>query len=178
MITLITGGARSGKSSFAEKLLKSEKDVVYIATAEVYDQEMKDRVAHHVARRPDRWRTFEGFRYLDRAIGLEKHYLIDCITNLVSREQYEHTKNQDKISSDDIERIEKSCIATMSTFIDEVVSIEGNLIIVTNEIGNGLVPMDSISRGYRDIHGRVNQYLALRADQVYLVVSGIEVKIK
>ena len=85
MITLITGGSRSGKSAYAEKLLDGIDDVVYIATAEIYDDEMQERVKKHIKRRNPKWRTYEGFLNLEKAVNGEKHYLLDCVTNLISR---------------------------------------------------------------------------------------------
>ena len=84
MIILVTGGARSGKSSFAESLYRNEKDVVYIATSKIFDKEMKNRVEAHRKQRSITWRTFEANYDLDKAVEKEKFYLLDCITLLSS----------------------------------------------------------------------------------------------
>lgn len=98
MIILVTGGARSGKSFFAEKQYENKKDVVYIATSKVMDKEMEDRVLMHQKSRPISWRTFEGNYDLDKAVGREENYLLDCITVLTSNIMYDLTKDEERIS--------------------------------------------------------------------------------
>ena len=99
MITLVTGGARSGKSTFAESLYENDKDVVYIATAKALDDEMKERVKHHQNSRPKQWRTYEGNYNLSNAIRTEKNYLLDCITVLTSNIMYDMSKDEENINS-------------------------------------------------------------------------------
>lgn len=178
MITLVTGGARSGKSTFAESLYGNDKDVVYIATAKVIDDEMKERVKHHQNSRPKQWRTYEGNYNLSKAIGTEKKYLLDCITILTSNIMYDISKEEENISFQLQKLIEDKVFFEVKELIDEIREKDFNLVMVTNEVGDSIVPSHSISRAFRDIQGRVNQRVAALADQVYLVCCGIPVKIK
>ena len=97
MVYLITGGARSGKSTFAESLYNEKNDVVYIATSRVHDDEMQERVDLHKKSRPQEWRTFEGNYNLVDAIGDEENYIIDCITVLSSNIMFDNTKDAEYI---------------------------------------------------------------------------------
>lgn len=97
MITLVTGGARSGKSRFAESLYKNDKDVVYIATAKLTDSEMKERIEHHQNSRPKYWRTYEANYNLSHGIASERNYLLDCITLLTSNIMYDISKDKEVI---------------------------------------------------------------------------------
>ena len=99
MIVLVTGGARSGKSTFAENIYKGKKDVVYIATSKAFDEEMKERIKLHREKRPAFWRTFEGNYSLTNALGDEKNYLLDCITVLTSNIMFDMTKDVKYISN-------------------------------------------------------------------------------
>lgn len=177
MITIITGGARSGKSTFAESLLEGKDEVCYIATAHVPDEEMKERVRLHRERRNPKWRTYEGYETLEEAIGEEKDYLLDCVTLLVSRVMFEQTKGKE-FNADLLRRTEETCLSILERFIDEVRKQGKSLIMVTNEVGDGPVPMDPLTRAFRDIQGRVNQRLATLSDRAYLVVMGMEVRLK
>ncbi|CDF57277.1 bifunctional adenosylcobinamide kinase/adenosylcobinamide-phosphate guanylyltransferase [Thermobrachium celere] len=178
MITLITGGVRSGKSSFAEGMFSGKEDVVYIATAVVEDEEMKERVRLHRLRRPDIWRTFEGYKGLKYAVGDEKNYLLDCVTNLISNIMFERTAGLEYI--DDIAKkdVEDAVIDELNRLTEEVRKKEGNLVLVTNEVGYSIVPENNVARAFRDIQGRVNVRLGSLCDEVYLVVCGIPIKIK
>ncbi len=179
MITLVTGGARSGKSSYAESIFEGRDDILYLATAEVTDREMEDRVKLHQASRPSTWDTYEGYHHLkDQVSNHYSGYLLDCITILCSRILFDHTAELDDISYEDMKIVEDEIMRECSELIDEVNTHGQDLVIVTNEIGMGPVPMDSVTRAFRDIQGRVNQRVAKLADEVYLVVSGIEMKIK
>ena len=178
MITLVTGGARSGKSRFAESLYKYKKDVVYIATSKITDSEMKDRIDIHRKSRPTEWKTYEGSYNLDNAIGEEKNYLLDCITLLTSNIMFDITKDIENISFNLQKEVENKIILELKKLIDEVIKRGYNLVLVTNEVGDSIVPEHHISRVFRDIQGRVNQQIALLSDQVYLVCCGIPVKIK
>ncbi len=97
MITLVTGGARSGKSTFAENIYKDKEDVVYIATSKIWDEEMKERVELHRKSRPSVWRTFEGNYNLKKAIDHEKYYLLDCITVMTSNIMFDISKDKEYI---------------------------------------------------------------------------------
>ena len=178
MIYLITGGARSGKSSFAESLYKDIKDVVYIATSKTHDKEMKERVKLHKEHRPSQWRTYEGNYELINAIGDEQNYLLDCITVLTSNIMFDMSKDVEYIDYELQREIECKVILELEKLINEVQNKGYNLILVTNEVGSSIVPEHHISRVFRDIQGRVNQKIASLSNKVYLVCCGLPVKIK
>lgn len=178
MTVLVTGGARSGKSSFAESLYEGVSDVVYIATSKVRDHEMEERVKLHKKSRPEEWRTYEGNYDLDYALGEENRYLLDCITVMVSNIMFDMTKNTEYIDYILQEEVEDKVILELEKLINAVKDKNYDLILVTNEVGDSIVPEHHISRVFRDIQGRVNQRLASLADEVYLVCCGIPVKIK
>ncbi len=178
MITLVTGGARSGKTNFAQKRLMSKRDVVYIATAKVEDSEMADRVKHHKDSRPSSWRTFEAYYDLQNALGKEDNYILDCVTNLSSNIMFDLSKDVDFIDDKLQQVIEKEIMKQLNYLILKIREENKNLILVTNELGDSIVPQHHISRVFRDIQGRVNQSLASISDEVYIVICGIEVKLK
>lgn len=178
MITLITGGARSGKSSFAESLYKDKKDVVYIATSKVSDKEMEERVKLHKESRPCEWRTYEGNYDLVNCIGEEGDYLLDCITVLTSNIMFDLSKDEEYIDYKLQSEIEDRILSEVKSLIDEIESKGYNLVLVTNEVGDSIVPDHHLSRVFRDIQGRVNQKIGAIVNQVYLVCCGIPVKIK
>jgi adenosylcobinamide kinase/adenosylcobinamide-phosphate guanylyltransferase len=175
---LVTGGARSGKSTFAESLFKDEKDVVYIATARVCDDEMKERVRLHKNSRPSIWRTFEGNYNLYRCIKDERNYLLDCITVLTSNIMFDMTHDMEHISFEIQKKVEDAVVSEVGDLINKIKDRGLNLIMVTNEVGCSIVPENHIARVYRDIAGRVNQKIAAMCDEVYFVACGIPVKIK
>lgn len=178
MIKLVTGGMRSGKSSYAEGLYEGLDDVVYIATAEPTDEEMEVRIRVHRDIRPKEWKTVEPGTDLCRAIGSERYYLLDCITNYISNFMYEATKDEPLVSYEREMEIEARIYGQLKTLIDEIRQEDKRLIIVTNEVGSSLTPMNHIARVFTDIQGRINQRLAREADEVYMVVSGLEVRLK
>ena len=177
-IIFVTGGARSGKSSFAESIFKGEKEVVYIATSRIYDEEMQDRVAMHRQSRPQTWTTFEGCYKIADAVCDAKNYLLDCVTVLCSNIMFDITKDTDKISIEMQREVENVVMGEIQTLIDKVKKMGGNLVMVTNEVGCAIVPESHVGRVYRDIIGRVNQRTAALCDEVYFVVCGISQKIK
>lgn len=178
MIYLVTGGARSGKSAFAESLYDETKDVAYIATSKIFDKETESRVALHKESRPSEWRTYEGYYDLEQAIGKEEHYLLDCVTGLVSNIMYDLSKNTEYIDAELKKEIEDKVIQEFEQLIQKIKATDNQLVLVTNEVGLSIVPEHHISRVFRDIQGMVNQKLAARADKVYLVCCGIPVEIK
>lgn len=178
MITLVTGGIRSGKSEYAESLLKDKNDTVYIATAEITDKEMQERIQKHIARRNPVWRTYEGFRNLQKAIGTEKNYLLDCVTNLVSGILFEKTGTKQDFNSDDVQAVIDDVMNELNVLICQVKQTDGNLIIVTNEVGSSIVPMNKISRAFADIQGIVNSKLAKIVDNAVLMACGIPIQLK
>lgn len=178
MIILVTGGARSGKSSFAENLYKNENDVVYIATSKIFDKEMENRVEAHRKQRPITWRTFEANYNLDKAVEKEDFYLLDCITLLSSNIMYDITKDLEDIDFSTQEKVEKRITNELDKLINKIRRENKNLILVTNELGMSIVPENKLARIYRDIQGRINQKVAKESDQVYLVVCGLPVRVK
>lgn len=175
---LVTGGARSGKSSFAEKLAASEgQSVAYIATAQILDEEMRYRVTLHQKRRPSDWQTYEAPFSAGKAIqeaGLHhKVILFDCVTIYLSNLLCEPGERQE---DEEYQRVHDSMaglIAAVQQLPDDV-----TILFVTNEVGAGIVPENQLARRYRDLAGLANQQLAAAADEVYAVICGIPVKIK
>jgi adenosylcobinamide kinase/adenosylcobinamide-phosphate guanylyltransferase len=170
-LTLILGGARSGKSTFAQQLAEAHQcAVLFVATAEAGDDEMRERIATHRAERPAHWHTLEEPHAIAEALaGMEPApvVILDCVTlwvnNLLLREaSWEHaTAHLD---------------ALMAWY--HVHAQQCALIIVSNEVGLGLVPADPLSRTYREWLGWFNQRLASEADQVYVMVAGLAVDCK
>ena len=171
---LILGGARSGKSQFAQKLASKLSDkVVFVATAEAGDEEMHSRIEVHKKSRPRNWHTLEApvgiARRIQAQIGNADVVIIDCITMLVSNLLV--GEGDDKCGEEQV-----------ATEIDQLTEcmdkLEAAFIIVSNEVGLGLVPENKLGRFYRDFLGRVNQLLAQRADEIYFMVSGIPLTVK
>lgn len=182
-IVFVTGGARSGKSIFAEQYcIENSKNLGYIATAEALDNEMKDRIKKHQFQRGDLWTTYE--RPLDielvisNIMNSHEYVLLDCITMYISNMMFRNELNFDTISEEKANEIEAEISLSIVKILDGVKVSSGNLVIVSNEIGLGIVPDNKLSRIYRDYVGRANQICAKHADEVYLVVSAIPVKIK
>ncbi len=182
-LILITGGARSGKSTYAEEIAFSlGEKILYIATAIACDDEMKERVRRHKLRRPDSWVTLEGFRSFDKSLppvveGRDA-VLLDCITNMVSNIMLQKAMDWDSLSTEDVIEAEKDVDTEVDKLLDVIGKTELTFILVTNELGMGVVPPSALGRAVRDIAGRTNQKLARAADEVYLCVSGIPVRIK
>ncbi len=179
--TLITGGARSGKSSFAQQLaLKSGKSVLFVATAEAGDEEMRQRIEKHQQERPPTWSTLEAYIHvgsrITQKVGDAQIVIVDCVTLLVSNilQQYSDPAGEQI----DASLAEKAIMAEIGELVDAIDRVQASFIIVTNEVGLGLVPPNKMGRLYRDILGKVNQMLAKHSDEVYLMVAGIPVLIK
>ncbi|MCF6466760.1 bifunctional adenosylcobinamide kinase/adenosylcobinamide-phosphate guanylyltransferase [Clostridium sp. Cult2] len=178
MIILVTGGARSGKSTFAENMYRDKRDVVYIATSKIWDKEMEERVRLHQSSRPSYWRTYEGNYSLINALGEEKNYLLDCITILTSNIMFDMTKEEEYIDYELQRKVENKIYEELQSLIKIIEHKGYNLVLVTNEVGYSLVPENHIGRVFRDIQGRINQRIAALSNEVYLVCCGIPVKIK
>ena len=180
---LVTGGARSGKSTFAEETVKKfGENVLYIATSISFDDEMKDRIKKHKEQRPHEWETLEAFKDFDivlpdRIVG-KSAALIDCITIMVTNIMLETDLNWTNINVDDISNIENEVKNEITKLIYTIKKSETPFVLVTNEVGMGIVPENKMARAFRDMAGRANQMLARASDEVYLCVSGIPVKIK
>ncbi|HPU41734.1 MAG TPA: bifunctional adenosylcobinamide kinase/adenosylcobinamide-phosphate guanylyltransferase [Acetivibrio clariflavus] len=182
-LIVVTGGARSGKSTFAEKIAKDcNCDVVYIATSIPFDDEMKARIKKHVEQRPAHWKTIEAYKDLDKHLaGIESGqavYLLDCITIMITNLMLEASIDWDNASGSECDFVESRIKLEMEKLLKVVDEKDTTFILVTNEVGMGIVPENKLSRIFRDIAGRVNQMLAQAADEVYFCVSGIPVKIK
>ena len=178
---LITGGARSGKSRFAQELaLKSGKPVLFVATAEAGDEEMRQRIEEHQKKRPSTWKTLEvttgvGKEILEK-VGGAQVVIVDCITLLVNNIFNQFADQTDEQM--DAFLVEKEVNREITELIDCINRLDASFIIVTNEVGMGLVPANRMGRLYRDLLGKANQLLAERADEVYLMVAGLPVKVK
>lgn len=175
-ITLITGGARSGKSRFAQEMaLKAGGKVLFVATAEAGDEEMSKRIAAHKKARPADWKTLEATtnlgKQITRNIGGARTVVIDCITLLVSNIFQRHSQANDK-------ETEKGVAAEIEELINCIKNLDAHFIIVTNEVGLGLVPENRLGRLYRDRLGQANQRLAEAANEVIMMVAGLPVRIK
>lgn len=182
-LTLVTGGARSGKSSFGENLLKDiDGKVLYIATAQAFDDEMKDRIKKHRKGRPSNWITLEGYKNLDSSISEYKKefsaIFLDCITIMITNLMLEEDFDWDTITPMEIDLLEQKVFDQVEALIYTVKSFGVPVVFITNEIGFGIVPENRLARIFRDITGRINKYIAKQADNVFLVVCGISIKIK
>ncbi len=165
-IILITGGQRSGKSRYAEDLALSLADSpVYVATAHVWDEEFRERVRRHQERRGTQWTNIEEEKYLSRHDLTGRVAVIDCVTLWLTNFFFE---NQD---------VDNTLEAVKREF-DQFTAHDGTYIFVTNEIGSGGVSVDAVQRRFTDLQGWMNQYIASRADEVILMVSGIPVTVK
>ena len=179
--TLIIGGARSGKSNYAQELaLKCPQPVLFVATAEANDEEMRQRIEEHKKVRPSTWRTLEVTTHIGnricQEIGEMQTVIVDCVTLLVNNIFSRYFNSSMELGDATI--VEKEVIAEISELVDCISQVDARFIIVTNEVGLGIVPAISMSRLYRDLLGRANQILAQHTDEVYLMVAGLPVKIK
>jgi adenosylcobinamide kinase / adenosylcobinamide-phosphate guanylyltransferase len=173
-IILLLGGARSGKSYYAQQLAtKLGGNVLFVATGEALDEEMQDRIAQHQKDRPKTWRTLEittGIgKGIEKQIGDAEVVLIDCLTLLISN------LLRDEPDYPEAEKIVKSEINELIAVMDR---LDASFVIVSNEVGMGLVPETKLGRIYRDLLGKANQLLANRATEVYLMVACLPVMVK
>lgn len=166
-IHLITGGERSGKSSFAERTaLSLSAHPVYLATARVWDEEFRQRVIRHQSSRGDEWENVEEEKHLSRHDWSGRVVLIDCITLWATNFFF------------DLDGDVSASLEAMKSELDLLTQMEATYIIVTNEIGMGGVSIDATQRRFTELQGWINQHLASQADRVTLMVSGIPVDIK
>jgi len=188
-LTLILGGARSGKSTFAEMRAKElgGDNVLYVATSETKDEEMVERVEKHRSERPSAWRTVEASRNVAQAIRGARSdariILLDCMTFLVANHLMDAAAPEDDPfddpSADPFDaKIEADVIAEVDALVAYVQEVDVELLVVSNEVGLGVVPPYELGRAYRDILGRANQILARHADEVQFLVAGIPMKVK
>lgn len=166
-IILITGGQRSGKSSYAEKLaLSLSPEPVYMATSRIWDEEFRQRVVRHQERRGPEWTNIEEEKELSRHQVADRVVLIDCVTLWCTNFFFDLNANVD------------ITLKAVKQEFDHFTRQDATFIFVTNEIGSGAVSENAIQRRFTDLQGWMNQYIASKADQVYLMVSGIPVPIK
>lgn len=181
-LIFISGGARSGKSTYAEKLaIRSTKSVVYIATAIAFDDGMKDRIAKHQSQRPDAWGTIEqykDFKTIKDNPEFQKAELVlfDCLTVMVTNNMLDFEVDYDACSMEKINEIEEMIKEQVEGLLEACQ--DKVIILVTNEVGLGLVPPYKLGNYFRDIAGRMNQLVASRADEFYFTVSGVPMKLK
>lgn len=178
---LIIGGARSGKSHFAQELaLKLGKAVLFVATAVAGDEEMRQRIEEHRRTRPADWRTLEVTTHVGNQIrqklGGAQVVIVDCITLLVNNVFGQYADQTGEHI--DTPLVEKEVTGEISELIECINRLDASFILVTNEVGTGLVPASKMSRLYRDLLGKVNRLLAQEVDEVYLMVAGLAVPIK
>lgn len=166
-IILITGGQRSGKSSYAEKLaLSLSPHPVYMATSRIWDEEFRQRVLCHQERRGPEWTNIEEEKTLSRHELEGRVVLIDCVTLWCTNFFFDLDANVD------------AALQVIKQEFDNFTNQNAIFIFVTNEIGSGAVSENAVQRRFTDLQGWMNQYIASKADQVYLMVSGIAVAIK
>lgn len=168
MIIMITGGQRSGKSMFAERLAMSlSGNPFYIATAQVFDEDFRHRVDVHKQRRGQQWTTFEEPLHVDDIrLTPENVVVFDCVTLWATNWFFECGEDG------------TSALDEMKKAFDVLVSSGATLIMVTNEIGLGGVAENAMQRRFTDLQGSINQHIASIADEVHFIVSGIDLKIK
>jgi adenosylcobinamide kinase / adenosylcobinamide-phosphate guanylyltransferase len=173
MLTLILGGARSGKSRFAQSLCGTSSRVAYLATGLPQDEEMRARIARHRSDRPSAWTTLEEPLEISSLVNQQARsfdmILLDCLTLWLSNWCWEYRNRT-------IEQIEASVVSEIERLSQA--SLKVDLIAVSNEVGCSIVPESSIGRQFRDLQGMVNQQVASVAQTVYQMVAGIPVLIK
>ncbi len=163
---MITGGQRSGKSKKAEELALSLSDnPVYVATAHIWDEEFRERVKRHQERRGPQWTNIEEEKFLSRHDLTGRVAVIDCVTLWLTNFFFENNN------------VDETLMAVKEEF-ERFTKNDATYIFVTNEIGSGGVSDNAVQRQFTDLEGWMNQYIASRADEVILMVSGIAVKIK
>ena len=193
-LIFVTGGAKSGKSKFAEEMLlklnNGKQKNIYLATSLVFDEEMKEKMRLHKKRRKDEWFTVEAYKnfknklynFFENNDKIKNNMLVDCLTNMITNIIFEN-QNIDwdnfekKLYIQTLEKLNKDVEHSVIELLNVADQFE-NAIIVSNELGMGLVPSYPLGRYFREIAGKMNQIVAETADEVYLVVSGIPMKIK
>ncbi len=180
---LITGGVRSGKSAYAQSLAQATgSQVVFVATAQAFDKEFARRIARHRRDRPANWQTIEEPRDLARAVrqafAMAPVALVDDLTLWASNRLLQAAPDPDHVEwHAQLEQVETTLLIEVQEIADAVPG-EGRLIVVSQETGWGIVPPYPLGRAYRDLLGRVNQRVAARADEVYLMVAGLAIEVK
>lgn len=174
-IILITGGQRSGKSSYAERLaLELSQNPVYIATARVWDDEFRERVRRHQQRRGAQWTNIEEERELSRHDVTGRVVLVDCCTLWATNFFYANAMDKPEGTLPDVD----ATLEEMKAEFDRFTSQDATFIFVTNEIGLGGTSTNAVQRRFTDLLGWLNQYIANKADEVVMMISGLNIKIK
>ncbi|MXY76678.1 MAG: bifunctional adenosylcobinamide kinase/adenosylcobinamide-phosphate guanylyltransferase [Acidimicrobiia bacterium] len=172
-LVLVLGGARSGKSTTAERLARDGERVLFIATAEALDEAMQRRIAAHRRYRPEHWDTLEEPIGVTRAVRplVDRYdtFVLDCLTLWVSNLLLEDEEASDA---------ECAVLEAVRRLLDLIDAAGGRWILVSNEVGQGIVPASPLGREYRDVLGRVNQLVASRSDKAYLMVAGLALELK
>ncbi len=173
MKSFILGGARSGKSAYAEKLATdSGLEVVYIATAQVYDDEFAERIQHHQQRRPAEWQLVESPFFLAQTLREQardhRFLLVDCLTLYLAQ----------WLCPDCNPPQDKSWQQEREELLANLANLPGQIALVSNEVGLGIVPMGEINRRYQDEAGRLNQAVAAVCDQALFMAAGLPLKLK
>lgn len=194
-LILVTGGAKSGKSKFAEELLlklnNGKQENVYLATSLVFDEEMCEKVKLHKKRRKNDWITVESYKNFEETLKnyfeaknykIKNNVLIDCLTNMLANIIFDEKDiDWNNFEKKSYLQIVEKLNNDLENSVKELLNIANkfeNAIIVSNELGMGLVPNYPLGRYFREIAGKMNQAVAQKADEVYFVVSGIPMKIK
>jgi len=167
MIWYITGGERSGKSAYAQKLaLEHSPSPVYVATSRIWDEDFKSRVQRHISDRDERWTTIEEEKHISKLNLKGKVVVMDCVTlwltNFYTDTKYDHLQSL-KLAKEEF---------------DQLVKEDFTLIIISNELGMGLHAETEIGRKFTELQGWMNQHIAARADRAVFMVSGLPITIK
>ena len=169
-VTLVLGGVRSGKSRYAQQLAEQSRRVMFVATAKISDEEMQKKIARHREERPADWTTVEEPLELTRVLTHQQVdcdvIVVDCLTIFAANLLEEEGDNDDAIE----QRIEGFCAALQSAAC--------SVVLVSNEVGSGVVPAYSSGRRYRDLLGEINQRVAQIADDMVLMVAGLPLALK
>lgn len=172
-LILVLGGARSGKSAYAERLAREGEATLFVATAEALDEDMRQRIRKHRAQRPAAWDTLEEpldpVGAIPPVLSGQDTLLLDCLTVWVSNLLLE---------PGDDNHAEEGILSRAGALLDLYERTDARWIVVSNEVGLGVVPATGLGRNYRDALGRVNQLFAARADRVYLMVAGLPLDLK
>lgn len=176
-IILVVGGARSGKSQFAEDICQqSGKKIGYIATSEILDEEMQRRVQIHKDRRPSSWKVWESPQgseeILRQAREESEIILFDCLTLYLTYWMFHPPTPLN------IEERESFILEKAEKMVESFLSWEGTVLFISNEVGTGIVPENALSREFRDLSGKLNTCVAQMAEEVYLVSCGLATPIK
>lgn len=184
-VHLVVGGARSGKSTYAEKYVKglSEK-VLYIATAIVTDADMQARIDKHIAQRPPSWPTLEKYKGFHALASFSEFQaseviLLDCLTIMMTNLMFDVADvDYDNISQERLLAIEQTILDEVHALIHQARLYDKTLVLVSNEVGLGLVPPYKLGNYFRDISGRINQHVAALSDEVTFIAVGLPLKLK